>query len=68
MVPNLFHRELSQDSVGEVRVSVLITRPVNTSVMFMPNTHYYLNRGWEQGAAMHDFNSCTREAEAGRAL
>lgn len=67
MVPNLFHEKLSQDSKGEVRVSVLIMWPVNTSVMFTPNIHYYLNRGWEQGARMHDFNSCTREAEAGRA-
>ena len=50
MVPNHFHKKLSQDSKGEVRVSVLIMWPVNTSVMFTPNIHYYLNRGWEQGA------------------
>lgn len=67
MVPNLPHWELSQDSTGEIRVSVLIMWSVNTSVMFTPNIYYYLNRGWEQGVARLDFNSCTGEAEAGRA-
>lgn len=66
MVPKLSHKELSQDSRGEVRASFLITWPANASVMFTPNTHYYLNR--EQGVAIHAFNSTTREAEAGRVL
>lgn len=65
MVPKLSHKELSQDSRGEVRASFLITWPVNASVMFTPNTHY-LNR--EQGVAIHAFDSTTREAEAGRVL